>query len=275
MINSEHETVRSLPGLYASRRVLSLVGSLLSLSWVGRRWRPLVLPTMLLGAAAAALAIDCPLARWCVEDRCPGLLGELFGAAQVFGDGFGVMLIGLAIYIFDPARRWAIGRVMVMSLGAGLAADVVKLFIVRVRPRHFDFQGGVADTFGEWLPLVGGGSGGQSFPSAHTATAVGLAVALAWLYPRGRWLFVFLVVLVACQRVEAGAHYLSDTLAGAAVGWLVATACIQNVWVAGGFDRLELFYPSRRRWAAQSRQAVRSEELTVEAGASDDQSRAA
>jgi membrane-associated phospholipid phosphatase len=255
--------------------MLTLLGSLFTLAWVPRRWRPLALPTMLLGAAAAALAIDCPLARWCIDDNCPGLLGELFGAAKVFGDGFGVMLIGLAIYTLDPVRRWAIGRVMVMSLGAGLAADVVKLLIGRVRPRYFDFQGGVTDTFGEWLPLLGDGAGGQSFPSAHTATAVGMAVALAWLYPRGRWLFALLVVLVACQRVEVKAHYLSDTLAGAAVGWLVATACIQNAWLAGGFDRLERFYPSRRRWAAQSRQAVPSEQLTVESAASDDHSRAA
>ena len=76
----------------------------------------------------------------------------------------------------------------------------------------------------------------QSFPSAHTATAVGLAIGLSWMYPRGRWLFAVFAALVACQRMQSCAHYLSDTLFGATVGFLVATVCIEYVkW----FDRFE------------------------------------
>ena len=60
----------------------------------------------------------------------------------------------------------------------------------------------------------------QSFPSGHTATAVGLAVALACAYPRGRWFFAGMALLAACQRVGDGHHFLSDTLAGASVAFL-------------------------------------------------------
>jgi len=48
-----------------------------------------------------------------------------------------------------------------------------------------------------------------------------------------------MVVLVACHRIEAGAHYLSDVLCGAAVGVIVATACLKAGRLARWFDRLE------------------------------------
>jgi membrane-associated phospholipid phosphatase len=198
-------------------------------------WAPLVLVLL----AAAALAVDCPLARWCVDGYCPLLVARLLRVVEPFGSGFGVLVIAVVMYQLDPVRRWALARVLAMAWGAGLAADAVKMLIVRIRPHHFNFEGTVADTFGRWLPLMSVGSGRQSFPSAHTATAVALAIALAWLYPRGRWLFASLAVLVAAERMQTGAHYLSDTLCGAALGCVVATACLRSRLLVTWFGRLE------------------------------------
>jgi undecaprenyl-diphosphatase len=64
----------------------------------------------------------------------------------------------------------------------------------------------------------------QSFPSAHAATAVGLAIGLSALHPRGRWLFAAFALLAVVQRIEAQAHFSSDVLAGAAVGCAAAAA---------------------------------------------------
>lgn len=203
------------------------------------RWRVFILPVVLLVAAAAGLAVDCPLSRWCLDDNCPEFLRAVFRMAEPFGHAVGVVVIALAIHQLDRARRWALPRVLACSLGAGLTADVVKLLIVRVRPRSFDFQGDVWTTFGGWFPLMSAGSSGQSLPSAHTATAVGLAVALTWLYPAGRRLFPVLAVLVALHRIETGMHYLSDVLCGAAVGLIVAAACLRVGWLPSWFDRLE------------------------------------
>jgi len=230
-----------------------------------KRWGPLLVPLLLVGAACAALAVDCPLSRWFVEQNCPGSLARLFAIGEPFGNAFGVLMIVLAIWTLDPARRWGIGRLLAMSLGAGLAADVVKMLIARVRPNNFNFQGTVGDTFGQWLPFLGAGSIGQSFPSAHVATGVGLAFALAWLYPRGRWLFGAMAVLVACHRVAAGAHYLSDTFCGAAIGWIVATACLKNAWLAARFERLEHRYRSWSGRVTGSALAVRDDRSTPEA----------
>jgi membrane-associated phospholipid phosphatase len=108
-----------------------------------------------------------------------------------------------------------------------LGANVVKLLVGRIRPRNYDFpMTSVWDTFTTILPLGAGGSPHQSFPSAHTATATGLAVALAALYPQGRWWFATLALLVAVHRVETSAHYPSDVCAGALVGWLIGNGCV-------------------------------------------------
>ena len=96
----------------------------------------------------------------------------------------------------------------------------------------------------------------RAFPSAHAASAVGLAVALSRFYPQGRPLFVGLAVLACLQRMTSGAHFLSDVLAGAAIGYLFAHACVGNGWLARRFDGWESTW--RRRWPPRSSLAERS-----------------
>jgi membrane-associated phospholipid phosphatase len=129
---------------------------------------------------------------------------------------------------------------------------VVKLCVSRIRPDNFFLAGGgSADsglaTFSGWLPLLSIDSSGQSFPSAHMATAVGLAIGLSWLVPRGRWVFPTLALLVGVQRLQSGAHYLSDLCCGAAIGILTARACMSQRCLARHFDRLEGWYARRQR----------------------------
>ena len=202
---------------------------------VGWPWLPLAL----LAAAAAALAVDCSLAQWFSHRHYSSHLAELMDMSEVFGHGLGVMVLVAIVYQLDVGRRRALPRVLFCSLGAGVTANGVKMLIARTRPRFFDFEESVAATFNGWFPLGSGGAPWQSFPSAHVATAVGLAVALAWLYPRGRWAFATLAVMVGCQRMHSQSHYLSDVLVGAAVGLAVGRACLGPGWLARQFDRLE------------------------------------
>lgn len=216
--------------------------ALFNVGFSGRRWHLGLWTGLLFLMSILALAADCPLSAWCVHGHCPAALRKLFQLSEPFGHGIGVLMIALLIFQLDPLRRWGLPRVLLMSLGAGVLADAVKLLVARIRPRHLEFGGSVWDVFTGWLPLVSAGSKGQSFPSGHAATAVGLAFALAALYPRGRWLFAALATLVACQRLEEGSHYLSDVLFGAAVGSLVATICLCYRPVARLFDRREALW---------------------------------
>lgn len=183
-------------------------------------------------AAGLALSIDRPVALWFKEHRLPGELAHLVRLAEVFGWGGGVALIILTVATLDP-RGWRIApRLAGGSLGAGLLTDFIKLFIARTRPSATDDAVSSVETFVAALPvfnkagLVNGyGHHVQSFPSAHAATAVGLAIGLSGLYPRGRWLFAAFAGLAMLQRLEADAHYCSDVLAGAGVAFVVAAAC--------------------------------------------------
>ncbi|MBN2293878.1 MAG: phosphatase PAP2 family protein [Pirellulales bacterium] len=188
-----------------------------------------------------AFAVDMPLARYCeyleTEGKFPGDIERLFNMSEAFGHGLGVLMILVTVFVLDADRRRRVARLAAAAFGSGLAVDCVKMMVARWRPHSFDLDsGGVWDTFCGFMLFGGESSKMQSFPSAHTATAVGLAIGLAWMYPRGRWLFTVFAALVACQRMQSCAHYLSDTLFGAALGCLVATVCIEYVkW----FDRFE------------------------------------
>jgi membrane-associated phospholipid phosphatase len=208
------------------------------------RW--LLLAGALALCALAALTIDCPVATWCRVTALPSDLKKPLTIVEGFGHGAGVLMLLLAIYVLDPARRWAIPRVAATAFGAGLVANVVKVLVGRTRPRAFDFHGGAWDTFTGLFPSDALASANQSFPSAHTATIVGLAFALTWLYPRGKWLFAAMAVLVACQRIQSEAHYLSDTLFAAALGCLVAIACLKAGPVRRWFDRKEHQWQTKR-----------------------------
>ena len=221
--------------------------------------------------AAVALVVDAPLARWVQEQNRhfvsetpsqegPASSGQMLQSAggklyaqvkrvltwaEGFGHGLGVLLLALMIYRLDPPNRRRLVRALCMALASGLAADGVKLLVARTRPRAFDLSQPILESFTGIVPGLVGGSGGQSFPSAHVATAVGWALGLGWLYPGGRWIFVLLAFLVLCQRLDAHAHFLSDCLAGASVGCLVSSLFLPGSWLSKAFDRWET---SSRRW---------------------------
>jgi membrane-associated phospholipid phosphatase len=183
--------------------------------------------------AAAAIWIDVPVAHWLQERPLPGDLARLVRLAEVFAWGGTVaLLIGVAMTL-DP-RGWRVGILLAAaSLGSGIAADTMKLAVGRTRPAATALDSTTSQqTFVGWLPGVTlaakYGHALQSFPSGHAATAAGLAVGLAALYPRGRWLFFLFAVLACFQRLAAQAHWPSDVLAGAAMGCLIAGWVVQR-----------------------------------------------
>ncbi len=199
------------------------------------------IPTALAILGCAALAIDIPVARWCGSQKLPSLVKKACDLAEVFGHGVGVALILLAVWVLAPDQRRRLPRVAACAYLAGLAADAMKLLLARGRPYKTDLSAvhSVWGTFQGWLPMFSGGSASQSFTSAHTATAVGLALGLGWLFPRGKWMFVGFAVLVAMQRIAGPYHFASDTLWGAAIGCLVAFALLPGGPCSRPFSRLE------------------------------------
>lgn len=121
------------------------------------------------------------------------------------------------LQVREPLARRAGTWLLVLgpALG-GLAAEILKLLVRRLRPD--------AETFGYAFraftenPLSNRGMG---MPSSHTLVAFAGAFALARLFPRARWVFYLLAAGCGLSRVMATAHYLSDTVVAACVGWAV------------------------------------------------------
>lgn len=80
-------------------------------------------------------------------------------------------------------------------------------------------------------------AGSYSFPSGH-ATMIAASAAHFWNKARANWkiLLAVLVVLVAYSRMYLGAHFLSDVIAGIAVGALIGIA---NHKMTRAFEKAE------------------------------------
>jgi len=187
--------------------------------------------------AVIALPWDREVSRLLNVDRLASDLRTLVRLSETFGHGFGVAAIVISVGL--AARSW---RTLVL-LGstvalAGFVANLIKLNVARLRPYAIDEAQQAFERFGfrEILPWRYGGDDWlshslQAFPSGHSAIAAALAVGLSRLYPHASLWFALLAALAVWQRIASQAHHLSDTLAGAAIGIVVATA------VSGLIDR--------------------------------------
>jgi membrane-associated phospholipid phosphatase len=203
-------------------------------------WKRLLLPGILTFLALGALWLDIPLAKYFGKRPWGGDLNTTVSLAETFGYGVTAGLMVLTAAMLDP-RGWRVfPRLAISTFGAGLAADAVKLLVGRHRPKDTLHAAATAmETFTTWANHQHNHLT-QSFPSAHTATATGLAMGLAFFYPRGRWLFAGLTLLAGLQRIHSSNHYLSDVLAGAAIGALVGILATSRLPTNRWLDRLEI-----------------------------------
>lgn len=202
-----------------------------------RRWH-VTLAFFTMVTACCALAIDLPVARLVRQHELPGDLRRVVMASEFFGHGLSVLLLIWAAGMLD-GRRWRVmGGLTGSAFLPGLLSTAFKGLVARRRPAallsDLTLNGDVWSTFVGWLPVwqrpMGWGYELQSFPSSHTATAVGLAVGLSTLYPQGRVVFMLFACLVGLQRIFSEAHYASDVIFGAAVGFAGAGWWVTSFW---------------------------------------------
>jgi undecaprenyl-diphosphatase len=124
----------------------------------------------------------------------------------------GAVWIAIAIVLAIVWRRpWLLVGVAVAVGLADAIVDLVKLAVPRHRP--FEHQLGPSERT-------------HSFPSGHAATACAGATMLAAYVPRWRAAFYALAVLIGLSRLYNGVHYPTDVIAGAVLGFAVATALL-------------------------------------------------
>lgn len=94
----------------------------------------------------------------------------------------------------------------------GITVNIIKQFVGRARPGMVDEAGIYGFSPFQFEHAY------QSFPSGHATTAGSLAVILMLWHPRARMPLFLAMVMLACGRIPAGAHYPSDVVAGFSLG---------------------------------------------------------
>jgi undecaprenyl-diphosphatase len=136
------------------------------------------------------------------------------------GDWRFTLAVALALIAWHRDSWRPAGLLALSALVGGLLYTVVKWTagrqrpLVYIDPLHFN-------------PFVNGWQGifdepNLSFPSGHTCLAFATATTLAICIPRSRWRWAFyaLAAVVGIERVAENAHYVTDVIAGAALGTL-------------------------------------------------------
>lgn len=146
--------------------------------------------------------------RW----RAPRWFRMLMIASTRGGDGWLWYTLGLILLIYGGDHRFA-------AIGAGSAAAVAGIFLFRTlkhasrRKRPCEIE---PHCWAKILP-----PDRYSFPSGHAITAFGVAVSLGLFYPELQGCLLAAAFLIAGSRIILGMHFLSDVLAGSAIGTLL------------------------------------------------------
>jgi membrane-associated phospholipid phosphatase len=170
-------------------------------------------------AIAIAAALDGTVATWLHDHqidaflRSQKLLRETLKAPGFFG-----FTVALAIVVTLLHRlRWRAGLFVLIAGATAGVNQLLKWTTGRYRPFTAPIAGASTAAPFEFHPFPSSGRN-LCFPSGHAALAFATAAALGMLWPRGRWLFYVLAMFVAAERVAENAHWLSDTVAAAAIG---------------------------------------------------------
>jgi len=131
------------------------------------------------------------------------------------GDGWLWYALGLVLLLCGGDARFRAVGAAVLSAGSGIALFLrIKKATGRKRPCAIEPHC--------WATLLPPDQ--FSFPSGHTITAFAVAVSLSSFYPELAAGLFFCAISVAASRILLGMHFLSDVLAGAAIGALLAFA---------------------------------------------------
>jgi len=203
-------------------------------------WKWILLVLVAAAVVFAAFQVDAPVRAAIVEGQGKGWKKtaeyRFHAATRKLGDWPPLMLaaaLAMAFARWRGSRRWThlLAAAMIASTLAGILVNASRLTTGRTRPRASpQIEQGFYGIRHEGKNLIGN-SAFNSFPSGHTATAFGFAMAVIFLSPLWGLLVLAGAVVVAWSSLAIGAHHPSDIvvsiLLSSAVAWFVVR------WVNG------------------------------------------
>lgn len=190
------------------------------LRWSPEQWLTLPAAAVVLGFVSVA---DDEVERFAETHQ--GAFGDgYFGTIEPFGEHYSIALV-LGVYVGGLAldrpgwRRTAVEAAASSVVAAGIVTPTLKLVVGRARPRE-ELGPYRFDPF----------SGDYSFPSGHTTQAFAVASVIA--AESESWVVDALAYGVAASvggaRIYHDAHFLTDVLAGAAIGTVVGHTMVRQ-----------------------------------------------
>ena len=162
-------------------------------------------------------AIEHDLSRFLSQAICARSLVGLFRLASRIGDwGFSACISLLLVW----AHGWHAFAVYAGATGIALVVQkALKTSCARIRPCEHP------DGPPQRAPIPDRGS----FPSGHTIHAVMASWIMISVLPTYAVPVVVVAILIAASRVVLGVHYVSDVVAGAAIGLVLGQLAVLSM----------------------------------------------
>jgi membrane-associated phospholipid phosphatase len=189
-----------------------------------RRW--ILFVVLAIVAMALAMLCDARVAQWARDSGAEHFLQTHKGLQKTLkapGEYYFTIVVALIVALAHRLR-WRAGAFVLLATAVSGLNGLIKWIAGRTRPFHlFDSAGNARLAPFDLSPFRGGLSGlfvskNLCFPSGHAALAFATAEALAILYPRARWGFYIVALIVGAERVLENAHYVSDVVGAAILG---------------------------------------------------------
>lgn len=157
--------------------------------------------------------------------------------------GIGLVLLGCATLArrrgsdIPPDAIQSLRSGLMLLVGSvalsGALANLLKNVIGRARPSAFP-EAGVLD-----FAMMTFRASWASFPSGHSTTAAAFAIVLAICWPRLSWAWLCIGLIAALSRAFLAVHWLSDCIAGLALGAIITLGLRTFMAGRGHIFRLE------------------------------------
>ena len=143
--------------------------------------------------------------RW----KAPRWFRILMILATRGGDGWLWFTLGVILYFFGGGNRFE-------AIGAAATAAVAGIFLFRLLKNTSRRQRPCEIEPHCWASILPPDK--YSFPSGHSITAFAVALSIGLFYPDLLAYLLTVAFLIASSRIILGMHFLSDVVAGSAIG---------------------------------------------------------
>jgi len=184
---------------------------------------------------------DEPVQRWAIGLRERNTaVGDIGKYVTQFGgtyEGYLLATFGAYGFIFKNEKMKTTTLLATQSyITAGAMESVLKFLTGRQRPTVYTGPNGEAEPVfkGPFAPTgrdINGKKINSSFPSGHTTVAFAAATVFAMEYKTRKWVPILsysAATLIGLSRITENRHWLTDVVAGAALGYFTGRHVVDN-----------------------------------------------